>query len=87
MDDKLTGHWTVLASGSSGNASLLECNGQGLLLDIGLGPRQFDSRLREIGFGWEGIRGVVLTHTHSDHWNARSLAGIPGSASLGRCLP
>jgi phosphoribosyl 1,2-cyclic phosphodiesterase len=72
----MTGSWTVLASGSSGNASLLEWNGRGLLLDLGLGPRQFDSRLREIGFGWDFVRGVVLTHTHSDHWNARSLARL-----------
>ena len=72
----MTGSWTVLASGSNGNASLLESHGLGLLLDIGLGPRQFDSRLSEIGFGWAGIRGVVLTHTHSDHWNARSLARL-----------
>ena len=76
MDFKMSGHWTVLASGSGGNASLLEWMGQGLLLDIGLGPRQFDSRLSEVGFGWDGIRGVLLTHTHSDHWNPRSLARL-----------
>jgi len=68
--------WTVLASGSSGNASLLESEDAGLLVDIGLGPRQLDSRLRQIGFHWEGIRGVVLTHTHGDHWSARSLAKL-----------
>src|SRR5260221_12825683 len=76
MDFKMTGNWTVLASGSGGNASLLECGGKGLLLDLGLGPRQLDSRLTEIGFGFDGIQGVVLTHTHSDHWNARSLARL-----------
>jgi hypothetical protein len=68
--------WTVLASGSSGNASLLELNGAGLLLDIGLGPRQLDRRLKQAGFGWDGIRGAVLTHTHTDHWSARSLARL-----------
>src|SRR5437899_3214583 len=72
----MAGQWTVLASGSSGNASLLEWNGQGLLLDIGLGPRQFDSRLSAIGSGWNAIQGVVLTHTHSDHWNPRSVARL-----------
>jgi hypothetical protein len=72
----MTGNWTVLASGSGGNASLLQWNGQGLLLDIGLGPRQLDSRLSEIGFGWNAVRGVLLTHTHSDHWNARTLARL-----------
>lgn len=65
--------WTVLASGSSGNASLLEIAGAGLLVDVGLGPRRLERRLREVDFGWDGIRGVVLTHTHSDHWRQRSL--------------
>ena len=68
--------WTVLGSGSGGNASLLELDGSGLLVDIGLGPRQLASRLRAVGFGWESIRGVVLTHTHSDHWSPRSLAKL-----------
>jgi hypothetical protein len=68
--------WTVLASGSGGNASLLERDGAGLLIDIGLGPRQLDGRLKQVGFGWDGIRGVVLTHTHTDHWSARSLARL-----------
>ena len=68
--------WTVLASGSSGNASLLDIDGSGLLLDIGLGPRQLDGRLQQIGQVWNGIRAVLLTHTHSDHWNARSLARL-----------
>jgi hypothetical protein len=68
--------WTVLASGSSGNASLLELDGAGLLVDIGLGPRQLARRFQEIGSDWQRIRGVVLTHTHSDHWSARSLARL-----------
>ena len=72
----LPARWTVLASGSSGNASLLELDGCGLLMDIGLGPRQFDRRLGAVGIGWESIRGAVLTHTHADHWSGRSLARL-----------
>jgi hypothetical protein len=68
--------WTVLASGSSGNASLLELDGAGLLVDIGLGPRQLQRRFAQIGFDWDRLRGVLLTHTHSDHWSARSLARL-----------
>lgn len=68
--------WTVLGSGSSGNASLLELNGTGLLVDIGLGPRQLDARLGRCGLSWQGIRGVILTHTHADHWSGRSLAKL-----------
>jgi len=68
--------WTVLASGSSGNASFLECGGAGILVDIGLGPRQLARRLEAIGSAWEAVRGVLLTHTHADHWSARSLAQL-----------
>jgi ribonuclease BN (tRNA processing enzyme) len=72
----MTATWTVLASGSGGNASLLEFNHAGLLVDLGLGPRKLDSRLDEVGFRWDRVRGVLLTHTHSDHWNAASLARL-----------
>jgi len=66
----------VLASGSSRQREPLELDGAGLLIDIGLGPRQLARRLQEIGSDWQRIRGVVLTHTHSDHWSARSLARL-----------
>lgn len=66
--------WTVLASGSGGNSSLLDCGDAALLLDIGIGPRSMATRLRSASQGWEQIRGVLLTHTHSDHWNEKSLA-------------
>jgi ribonuclease BN (tRNA processing enzyme) len=65
--------WAVLASGSGGNASLLEREGAGLLVDLGLGPRRLECRMREVDFGWDGVRAALLTHTHSDHWRRRSL--------------
>ena len=37
--------FTVLASGSAGNASLLEMDGFGVLIDAGLGPRQLSQPL------------------------------------------
>ena len=72
----------VLASGSSGNACLLKVDGFGLLIDAGLGPKNLVSRLRKIGAGWPQIQAMILTHTHGDHWNDRTLArlsklGIP----------
>ena len=66
--------FTVLASGSAGNASLLEADGFGLLLDVGLGPRQLASRLAAAGASWQRVRTALLTHTHTDHWNERTLA-------------
>jgi phosphoribosyl 1,2-cyclic phosphodiesterase len=68
--------FTVLASGSAGNASLLEVDGFGLLLDAGLGPRQLAGRMTDVGISWSHIDAVLLTHTHSDHWNDRTLAHL-----------
>ncbi len=65
--------FTVLASGSGGNASLLEVDGFGLLLDIGLGPRQLANRLAAVGSSWHEVHAVLLTHTHSDHWKDTTL--------------
>lgn len=74
--------WTVLASGSSGNASLLECGNTALLLDAGLGPRQLANRLAALGADWSRIGAVILTHTHADHWHRKTFLrlrelGIP----------
>ncbi len=70
----MTARFTVLASGSSGNASLLEHDGFGLLIDCGLHPRFLTARLQSIGATWERISAVVLTHTHTDHWKDATLA-------------
>jgi phosphoribosyl 1,2-cyclic phosphodiesterase len=65
--------FTVLASGSSGNASLLRFRHFGLLVDAGLGPRLLAERLGQIGASWDDIHAVLLTHTHGDHWAERTL--------------
>jgi hypothetical protein len=66
--------FTVLASGSCGNASLVEAEGCGILIDVGLGPRQLGARLAAAGRSWSAVQAVLLTHTHTDHWKDRSLA-------------
>ncbi len=68
--------FTVLASGSRGNATLVENDACGLLLDAGLGPRILAARLAEAGSSWERIQGVLLTHTHSDHWEDATLTQL-----------
>jgi ribonuclease BN (tRNA processing enzyme) len=68
--------FTVLASGSAGNASLLEADGFGVLIDVGLGPRQLASRLAAVGASWRRVHAALLTHTHSDHWNERTFTHL-----------
>jgi phosphoribosyl 1,2-cyclic phosphodiesterase len=68
--------FTVLASGSSGNVSLLEADGRGVLIDAGLGPRVLTSRLEAVGASWDTVRAVLLTHTHTDHWKETTLAHL-----------
>jgi phosphoribosyl 1,2-cyclic phosphodiesterase len=71
-DIRLRIRFSMLASGSSGNAALLETDGFGLLIDAGLGPRQLSTRLTSIGASWQKVNAVILTHTHSDHWKDRT---------------
>jgi phosphoribosyl 1,2-cyclic phosphodiesterase len=67
---------TVLGSGSSGNATLLEADGCAVLIDAGLGPRQIATRLATVGVSWPRLQAVLLTHTHGDHWNDRVFAQL-----------
>jgi phosphoribosyl 1,2-cyclic phosphodiesterase len=78
----MTLRFTVLASGSAGNASIVETDRFGVLLDAGIGPRVLAGRLSAAGLSWQSIHACLLTHTHTDHWNDRTLAhlhrrGIP----------
>jgi phosphoribosyl 1,2-cyclic phosphodiesterase len=65
----MTVHFHVLASGSSGNCSLLEIDEQALMIDLGLGPRQLASRIDSKPPVWDRVRAALLTHVHTDHWN------------------
>lgn len=62
-----------LASGSSGNALLVEAGPKGrtkLLVDVGIGPRLLSERLLTVGVHLSQIRIVLVTHEHRDHVQA-----------------
>ena len=63
----------VLASGSSGNCSVLGLHDQRLLIDCGLSVRALTARLTAAGLDWSQIRAAVLTHIHDDHWKETAL--------------
>jgi ribonuclease BN (tRNA processing enzyme) len=69
-------HFHVLASGSSGNACVLESEGFGVLIDFGLSARNISERMQRCGLTWNRIHAVVLTHAHSDHWQASTLTQL-----------
>lgn len=66
----------VIGSGSSGNATLIECEGTRILIDAGLGPRELAERLTSAGIDPASISAIVLSHEHGDH--------VKGAASFSR---
>jgi phosphoribosyl 1,2-cyclic phosphodiesterase len=58
---------TSLASGSSGNALVVEHAGEALLVDCGLAPRRLAGLIREAGIAPGELTAVLITHEHSDH--------------------
>ncbi|VVM08319.1 Putative metallo-hydrolase YycJ [Methylacidimicrobium cyclopophantes] len=58
---------TILASGSSGNAALLETEKSRWLVDAGISARRLEERLRAVGVDPGSLSGVFLTHEHADH--------------------
>ena len=58
---------SVLSSGSSGNATYIETDGGGLLVDAGLSCRRIEALLARIGRSLDDVGAVLLTHGHADH--------------------
>jgi phosphoribosyl 1,2-cyclic phosphodiesterase len=58
---------TSLASGSSGNALLIQAGDAALLLDCGLSARATERLLRQRGVEPARLAAILLTHEHGDH--------------------
>lgn len=54
-------------SGSSGNCAYLGDGEQGILIDAGVDDQTVLTELRRHGIKMESIRGILITHDHSDH--------------------
>jgi phosphoribosyl 1,2-cyclic phosphodiesterase len=73
--------FTVLASGSRGNCTVLSCGRTRILVDAGLSCRELFRRMKLAGEEPTTLNAIIITHEHQDHVNglavtARKL-GIP----------
>jgi phosphoribosyl 1,2-cyclic phosphodiesterase len=59
--------FSVLASGSGGNACYVETSGARILIDAGLSGRGVLERLKCLGLEPGAIDAIVVTHEHIDH--------------------
>lgn len=65
----------MLGSGSSGNALLVECDDERILIDCGFGTRTIKQRLAVAGVDPRTISACLVTHEHADH-----IAGVARAA-------
>lgn len=76
-------HFSVLGSGSGGNSAVAVGPEGALLIDAGLSAKQMLTRLERVGLAPSAVRGVLLTHEHSDHTRGLDvllrgpLSGVP----------
>ena len=59
--------FTVLGSGSTGNAVLISSETTNVLVDAGMSAREILRRLDVMGVSHDQLDGVLITHEHSDH--------------------
>lgn len=57
----------VLASGSSGNCTMIRAGDSVLLIDAGLSAREILRRMEALGVSPEMVKGICISHEHSDH--------------------
>ena len=59
--------FTVLASGSKGNSTVVTGGHTRILVDAGLSCRELFRRMRLAGETPETLDAVIITHEHMDH--------------------
>ncbi len=60
-------HFSVLASGSTGNAFYVETENERILVDAGLSGKGMEGLFQQIGRQLSDVTAVLVTHEHSDH--------------------
>jgi phosphoribosyl 1,2-cyclic phosphodiesterase len=66
-------NFCILASGSSGNCSVLWSDKAALLIDCGCSSKYIAENLAALGINPENLTAAVITHAHRDHISASGL--------------
>ena len=59
--------FTILGSGSGGNATVIHCRGGNILLDAGFSAKELCVRMKKREIDPASIHAVLITHEHEDH--------------------
>ena len=59
----------TIASGSTGNCTLVKDGDTAVLIDAGISAKRIVSALSSLGVEPEQLSGILITHEHSDHIN------------------
>ena len=70
----MTMRFSVLASGSTGNAFYIESGDNRLLVDAGLSGKQLDKLFQQVQIDPQTLSGILVTHEHSDHIKGLGIA-------------
>src|SRR5262249_4125017 len=83
----------ILASGSGGNACVVESGRTRVLVDAGLSAREIERRMAARGVDPQTIRGGFVTHEHNDHssgalvfssrWECPSVTPVAAADAVG----
>jgi len=57
----------VLASGSDGNCTVIESDGEAIMIDAGVSCRRILSLMEREGIDSSCVKAILLTHEHTDH--------------------
>ena len=71
----------ILASGSDGNCTVVECDGEAVMIDCGISCKKVLHQMEQEGVDKEAVKAILITHEHTDHMSgagatARKL-GVP----------
>ncbi|WP_082232026.1 MBL fold metallo-hydrolase [Halobacillus massiliensis] len=63
----MTMQFSVLASGSTGNAFYIESGEEKILVDAGLSGKKIEGLLQQVNIDPKTLSRILVTHEHSDH--------------------